>query len=232
MKIDHLNPFPYMFKSTYDFKFEENKDKIFQALDHTPEALDYNPNIAVPLEKDGGISTVVLLGAVHENIHTGEKTEFVPPHAWEEFSDFGRVWLPDYLRTIWETLKLEPCTRVVSESWINKHPVDAWTSEHDHHNVVLAVTCYLNVPEDSGRLMVKNPIQMYKYAEPIHHNYWDKSPTTGEDMSWEYIPVKTNDVVVLPGWLRHKTEPNRNKDNQDRIIMSYNIRYAFNQELA
>tara|TARA_B100000945_G_C20381117_1_gene597312 strand:+ start:164 stop:1072 length:909 start_codon:yes stop_codon:yes gene_type:complete len=223
--LDHLNPFPYVFKSTYDFKFQENKEKIFRNLLDAKNIIDEN-ELRTP-EQDGGITSVVLMGTGRENLDTGERTPYVPPHAWDEFKHFTTEWLPKQIDEIWKIWRLEPANKYVSESWINVHPPGAYTEEHDHQNVTIAMACYFQVPPDGGRLMMRNPMQTYKYSEPIHHTYWDINPNTGDDMSWCYLPVQTNDVVFFPGWVRHKTEPNKNKNNIERFMMSCNVRYEF-----
>ena len=219
-----INPFPYVFKAHYDFKFEENRAKI-EALMNTSNYIIDKHDLRTP-EMGGGTTSVVMLGTGTKE-DDGTITPFEPPHAWKEWEHFTTVWLPEQLESIWQAWRLEPAKKYISESWINEHPPGAWTEEHDHQNVTIAMGCYLNVPRDGGRLMMRNPMQPYKYSEPIHHTYWDKSPETGDDMSWSYIPVATNDVVFFPGWLRHKTEVNNNGWEQSRYIMSLNIRYEF-----
>lgn len=221
--FEHMNPFPYVFKSKYDFKFAKNRELIFRNLMDAQKLIDEH-NLRTP-EQDGGITSVVLMGTARENLDTGEMTTYVPPHAWEEYKHFTTVWLPKQLEEIWKIWRLEPANKYISESWINVHPKGAYTEEHDHQNVTVAMACYFQVPPNGGRLMMRNPMQAYKYSEPVHHTYWDKNPDTGDDMSWAYIPVETNDVVFFPGWIRHKTEPNQS--DHDRIMMSCNVRYEF-----
>lgn len=38
---------------------------------------------------------------------------------------------------------------------------------------------------------------------------------------WKELKVKTNDVLVFPGWLNHRTQPNTT--DTERIVMTYNI---------
>ena len=224
LEFHDLNPFPYVFKAKYDFKFEENRAKI-EALMNTSNYIIDKHDLRTP-ELGGGTTSVVMLGTGTKQ-DDGTITPFEPPHAWKEWEHFTTEWLPEQIEKIWDLWRLEPANKYISESWINEHPPGAWTEEHDHQNVTIAMGCYLNVPPAGGRLMLKNPMQPYKYSEPIHHTYWDKSPQTGDDMSWSYIPVRTNDVIFFPGWLRHKTEVNNNVENKSRFIMSLNVRYEF-----
>lgn len=153
-------------------------------------------------EKDGGITTVPISKGMH------------PPHVWDEFEDF-RPWLYQRINRIWDMWHLHPMEKHLSDSWLNCHPPGAYTAEHHHQNVTVAVSCYLHVPKNSGRFMVKNPLQIYKMGEPLHYNYYDDA------REWDYIDVKTGDVLFFPGWLTHKTE--RNYSQKDRYIMSLNV---------
>lgn len=195
-----LNPFPYIIKSKFDFDFHNTlKSKVEGHITAAREQIDMNKFDT--LEKGGGTTSVVI-------------NKVIPPHVWDEFEDF-RPWLYRKVDDIWEQWKLQPMNKHLSDSWINEHPPGAWTEEHHHQNVTVAVAAYLDVPKDSGRFMVKNPFAMYKLGEPLCYNYYD------ERMDWEYIEVKTNDVLFFPGWLTHKTEVNHGKHN--RYVMSLNI---------
>ena len=195
-----LNPFPYIVKSKFDFDFDNKlRGKVEGHIAAAREQIEYND--FKTLEQGGGTTSVVII-------------KIILPHVWDEFEDF-RPWLYSKVDHIWEMWKLQPMIKHLSDSWINEHPPGAWTAEHHHQNVTLAIACYLDVPKDSGRLMVKNPFAMYKLGEPLATNYYD------ENMQWEYIEVKTNDVLFFPGWLTHKTEVNHGKDN--RYVMSLNI---------
>ena len=185
--MDSLNPFPYIFKDTFDFKFQENKKKIDSLMETSKMIIDNN-ELKTP-EIDDAVTSVVMMGLGNEN------GPFKPPTAWEEYEYFTTKWLPDRVNRIMERWKLANAPLHISESWINVHNKGGWTEEHDHQLSVIALGCYLNVPENSGRLLIKTPMQAYKYSEPLHPDYWN-------GMEWEAIDVKTNDVIFFPGWLR------------------------------
>ena len=205
--MDSLNPFPYIFKDTFDFKFQENKKKIDSLMETSKMIIDNN-ELKTP-EIDDAVTSVVMMGLGNEN------GPFKPPTAWEEYEYFTTKWLPDRVNRIMERWKLANAPLHISESWINVHNKGGWTEEHDHQLSVIALGCYLNVPENSGRLLIKTPMQAYKYSEPLHPDYWN-------GMEWEAIDVKTNDVIFFPGWLRHKTE--KNTSDESRYVMSANIK--------
>jgi len=197
--LDPINPFPYIYKSHFDFKFDSIKSKVDEFIAQADTAIKERK--LGTLERDGGITTVVVC-----------KT--TPPHTWDEFDDF-KLWLFEQVNDVWNYWNLDPMNKHLSESWINVHPTGAYTAEHHHQNVTVAVAAYLNVPENSGRLLVKNPLQIYKLGEPLDYHYYDRQK------DWSPIEVKTNDVLFFPGWLTHKTEKNLSTDN--RYVMSLNI---------
>ncbi len=174
----------------------------------TSKTIIDNNELKTP-EIDDAVTSVVMMGLGNEN------GPFKPPTAWEEYEYFTTKWLPDRVNRIMERWRLANAPLHISESWINVHNKGGWTEEHDHQLSVIALGCYLNVPENSGRLLIKTPMQAYKYSEPLHPDYWN-------GMEWEAIDVKTNDVIFFPGWLRHKTE--KNNSDESRYVMSANIR--------
>lgn len=198
--LEPINTFPYLWKDTYDFNFSSWKDRADEYIEQADSMTKANKYDT--LEKDGGVTTVVM-------------SNYYPPHDWDVCHDFRDNWLYQRMDELWERWRLMPIGKHISQSWINKHPPRGRTMEHHHQNVQVAVACYLNVPEHSGNLMIQNPLQIYKMGEPLNYNYYD------EGMDWMEIPVKTNDVLFFPGWLKHKTGVNRSLE--DRYVMSLNI---------
>lgn len=197
--LDPINPFPYIYKSHFDFKFDTIKNKVDEFIGYANDEIR-NKKLDT-LEKDGGITTVPVCRTT-------------PPHTWDEFDDF-KPWLFEQINDVWNHWNLHPMNKHLSESWINMHPPGAYTAEHHHQNVTVAVAAYLQVPENSGNFLIKNPLQIYKLGEPLHYYYYDNQK------EWLPIEVKTNDVLFFPGWLTHKTE--KNLSNEHRYVMSLNI---------
>ena len=97
-----INPTPYIFKDTFDFKFDTFKSKVDEYID---EASQYNEETP---EKDGGVSTVVI-------------SKKYPPHSWEEMKPFLE-WMYPRVNEIWDTWGCKPMEKYLSDSWVNKHP--------------------------------------------------------------------------------------------------------------
>jgi hypothetical protein len=77
----------------------------------------------------------------------------------------------------------------------------------------LVITAYLNLPENGGFIQFKDPLE-------YHHGHLTKQFDT-ELGSWRTMPAKTGDVLMFPGWLRHRTEPNKSKEK--RWVLTTNI---------
>ena len=204
--IKPINPFPYIYKTRYNFNFKETlQDKVDSYLEASKSFSTEN-NAADP-EREGGITGVHICG--------NDKIDWEEPHNWEEMSGFIE-WLQNTVPIILESWGIHPnFCKFLAESWINVHPHEGYTSVHHHHNALIAVAAYLDVPEYSGNLRVKNPMNDLKFSEPVRKGYHEY------DMDWAEIEVNTNDVLFFPGWLVHSTEPNASFEN--RYVMSLNI---------
>tara|TARA_B100000575_G_scaffold99874_1_gene79685 strand:+ start:239 stop:1186 length:948 start_codon:yes stop_codon:yes gene_type:complete len=206
-----LNPFPYLYKSTYDFKFDTIKEKVLDDIKRSKNIVEQT-GIQTP-EKEGAYTTVILAGAEVN----GQR--WTPPHTWTELSNFVDNWLPQKVKKLWNDWGLSPyAIPFISESWINEHSYGSFTEGHHHQNSQISLSCYLNVPENSGRLMIKDPMEIYNHSRPLNFDH------TLSGKSWRYIGVDTNDVIFFPGFLEHQTE--RSQSNDKRYIMSININYV------
>jgi hypothetical protein len=47
-------------------------------------------------------------------------------------------------------------------------------------------------------------------------------PVIPEMSLYKEIQVKTNDVVIFPGWLKHRVQPSQT--DEERIVMTFNIK--------
>ena len=208
LRIEDASPFPYIIKSSYDFQFEKIRSKVDA---HLAEADAFiKSKDLITLEKGGGVTTATITNR--------PESTTLPPHKWEEFEDFNKNFLRKCGGNVWDLFDYEPTRpRTINGSWINVHPKGGYTASHHHHGCPLAIVCYLHVPKGSGRLLIKNPMDMYTHALPIREDYFDSD----KNRMWRPVEVETNDVLFFPGYLEHKTEIN--KTDEKRYIMSVNI---------
>jgi uncharacterized protein (TIGR02466 family) len=158
-----------------------------------------SPKIS-PLEKNGGISTYSTNNQLH----------------LEDFSNRLNSVIKSHVKTYWKILeidnRLEP---EIDQCWSNIHYQGSSTEYHSHSLMPIVATFYVEAHENCGNLILINPMEYglthIPYGVPI-----ENKTETG-------IKVSTGDLVLFPGWVRHRVEPNYS--NNDRIVMSYNFKY-------
>ena len=76
---------------------------------------------------------------------------------------------------------------------------------------MFVVTAYLKLPKDGGFIEFRDPLEYHKNNTPIEP----------EEQTWKAIPCETNDVLIFPGWLRHRVQPSQT--DEERIVLTMNI---------
>jgi uncharacterized protein (TIGR02466 family) len=134
-----------------------------------------------------------------------------PPHMWDVLEDF-REWLIQPIDFMWKEFEFRANSdATVLNSWINTHKKTGVTLEHNHNQALFVVTSYLNLPKDSGYIEFRDPLEYHK----------GNTPMDPEETLWKSIPCKTNDVLIFPAWLKHRTQPNNT--DEERIVMTWNV---------
>ena len=142
----------------------------------------------------------------------------IQPHMTKEFSEFYH-WIKPICQHIvykeWNFLKSYDFGIV--NSWVNYHDEDGITAEHNHGTAIMVITAYLNLPEDGGFIEFKDPMEYPK-------GFFPKENNTYREYDWKPIKAKTGDVLMFPGWLRHRVQPNKSKER--RWVLTTNLNYT------
>jgi hypothetical protein len=176
----------------YNYTF--NLDELRPKLD----ALFAKVEINSTLEKGDAISTVAV-----DNRHQ--------PHTWMELEKF-QMWLGSKIADIRSCYKFVHNYSEVANSWCNRHYYGGYTEEHTHTFGTFVASCYLKAPENSGNIEFKDPLEYHKSSFPI----------IPETSLYSEVPITTNDVLIFPGWLKHRVQPNLT--NEERIVLTFNIK--------
>lgn len=107
----------------------------------------------------------------------------------------------------------------ITNSWVNCHKKGGWTYAHAHGMCSLSIAAYLQMPENGGYLMIKDPHFDLRSIQRKNRN-----PGSLE----EYQPVTavTGDVLFFPGWLQHQTQMNMSDDERWVLTTNYsNVEY-------
>ena len=140
--IRDLNPFPWIFKSTYKVNYEEIEDKL----------LSY-------------INTVNTYGGVSGVCNMDGTPKYDEPHKWKEFEYFVQEKLAESVKEIWEKWDLSQsympnilCSHISQGNNLRTHY---------HQNTTIVCILYLYVPKDSGRLLIQDPMDIYNHSRPL-----------------------------------------------------------------
>lgn len=142
------------------------------------------------------------------------------PHKLPEFKDYF-TWLKMMVREIavhgmgYSTVYHKYS---ITNSWLNVHYRGGRTHAHNHSNTFMAAAAYLYMPENGGFIEAKDPLEDLKgfYYHDTH------------DWMWREIPVVSGDILVFPGWLKHRTQANNS--NEERWVLTTNFEQEFNQD--
>lgn len=133
------------------------------------------------------------------------------PHTWEELASFQQ-WLGAKIADIRREHAFNYTYSEVTKSWFNKHSKGGVTIEHSHNYATFVVAAYIKLPPGSGFIEFKDPLEYHKAGWPIYP----------EESLYKEVPAVTNDVLIFPGWVKHRVQPNTT--DQERIVMTFNIK--------
>lgn len=152
------------------------------------------------LEKQGGISTYSTKSDLHLQ-------DFAKPLVQEVI---------DQCNLYWRILDLHSGLKpVIHECWTNIHKQNSFTSQHSHSLMPIVATYYAKAQDGCGPLIMTNPAEYSITHLPYNSPIETKTETC--------IKVKTGDLILFPGYIRHKT--GENKSGHDRVVMSFNIKF-------
>ncbi len=165
------------------------------------EEFSQSSNDVSGLEKNGGISTYTTNCNLHLEDYAKNISEIILQHC----------------RLYWKILDVDPRLEPrIDQCWSNIHYNNSLTLEHSHSLYPIVGTLYVKAEKNAGNLVLINPMEYglthIPYGVPIEN----KTETS--------IKVSTGDLILFPGWVRHKTE--ENSSNSPRIVMSFNISYS------
>jgi len=108
------------------------------------------------------------------------------------------------------------CDIALTSAWLNINDTrQCMNSDHVHGDVFSGVF-YLQAPEESGKLVIKNPAinRMWTGCSLTS----EKNRFTGECIRMD--PVEGN-IILFPSYLPHSVDPNNH--DEERISISFNL---------
>jgi uncharacterized protein (TIGR02466 family) len=98
-------------------------------------------------------------------------------------------------------------------SWVSIYPKGAFIPLHDHSPMQWSGVYYVAAHENCGEIWFTDPKEYALQNEPKNTDYRD-------NFKYKIIP-KSGMLLLFPSYLKHETLPN--EQDQDRIIISFNI---------
>ena len=135
-------------------------------------------------------------------------------------SEFKTIkeFINEHAEIYWKELGYDPKQKpAVFEMWTNIYKTGSFIDIHSHSPIQMTACFYLQYPPNGGDLVFEHPLATLLKHQPYDHSLIREHPEY-----WEYnVPMKTGDLVIFPGYINHKTLPN--KSNMDRIMIGANI---------
>ncbi len=191
-KLIDVTPFePLIIKAHYDFDWKTLKPVCQKMINNTEHQ--------VRIENENGKSSVY-----------NRKDQ---PHMNTAFKSFYNWLNPIVEHIIKNEWGYEPNFEYrITNSWVNVHTKNGVTLEHHHGPAIAVVATYLQIPENSGYIEYKDPLE-YPKAMNMHYDL--------DGWAWKKVKAVTGDVLIFPGWIRHRTE--HSNTNDERWVLTTNI---------
>lgn len=164
------------------------------------DKLNHSSSSLSSLEKNGGVSTYETENQLHEIDEIKQLADIVLFHS----------------RIYWRVLDIdERLSPRIDQCWSNIHKTGSFTLQHSHSLMPMVGSFYLKAEKNSGDLILTNPAEYSITNIPFSKNIEQKIETS--------IKIRTGDLVLFPGYVRHKT--GENFSGHDRIVITFNMGY-------
>ena len=111
--------------------------------------------------------------------------------------------------------KCVPERIVVSEMWAIINKPNDFNVIHTHPNSYLSAAYYVKAPEDGGRFVIDNPLNV------ATHSYPAEEKKTEFNLKTAGLKIEEGELLIFPAYLPHKVSENNSKE--DRIVISFNV---------
>lgn len=143
---------------------------------------------------------------LHKRLQHQEVIEFIKKHIKNYWDELG------YISKI---------TPEIIHMWANLTPKGGNIIQHNHNPFEIAGTFYVNAEPGMGSLALVNPNEMILGRLPI---YGGEESKQGRYYFDHLVEPKPGKLVLFPGWLYHKTQPN--PSDKERIVIGLNANGA------
>jgi uncharacterized protein (TIGR02466 family) len=127
---------------------------------------------------------------------------------FQSYVDFVNQHLPIY----WKELGYGGRPHI-TQMWANIYPPGSFIESHNHSPTNATINFYLQKSSRSGNIVFEHPTETLLRHQPFTEESYKM-------FNYE-VDAEEGDIVMFPGYLQHKSLPNR--DVVDRIIIGTNV---------
>jgi uncharacterized protein (TIGR02466 family) len=106
----------------------------------------------------------------------------------------------------------------MTNSWFTINDKQHFHHKHSHPNVFLSMIYYVQCESGNLEFYIKSSLQ-----EGFNFDYTVKNYNIFNCTKWT-LKTKTNDIVIFPGWIDHKTTPNLSNEKRIALVANFFIR--------
>lgn len=185
-----------IWKTKYDiFRNDFLIDKIFPKLEKEFSAAEENNN---PTMVNGTICTYNQFDKIHQFEEAKHLVDFAESEA----------------RKYWTELKYSPLLEPkLIQMWANRQPKGGSVRSHLHGTMPITAVLYVQKEDGMGNIVLENPLESLLVSQPM--DYKEQAFLHHE------LEVKTGDLIMFPGWMRHYVT--ENTCDKDRLIIGMNF---------
>ncbi len=131
---------------------------------------------------------------------------------WEETNQLVNAINP-CIAEYWKELNYHPNIKpYIQEMWATISRKAGYVPSHFHGPTPITAVYYLDKTEGSGDLIIQHPLEALLGSQPINFPF---------DEFEQRMKIQQGDLIMFPGYIRHKTE--RNVSDDIRISIGMNI---------
>lgn len=150
----------------------------------------------------------------HPEVENGNSTllaRIEEPHLWSELQDYMK-FISSTMPHVAEYYDLLPAGVRVMNSWFNCHRPGGRSLQHEHGTVDIVFSSYPKFPKNGGRIEFKDPLEYHWHGYPKKND---------RNMYWKAVDIEEGDILIFPGWIKHRTEINNS--DQNRYVLTVNL---------
>lgn len=178
--------------------------KLFEIFPYPLIVTNYNDSLTDEIKY---LNTIIYEINGDNNSYKSNDTYILKNKSLDKINSFILNSIIDYKNL----LKIEQ-EIYITQSWVNKNPINSKHHEHIHPNSFVSGVFYFNLNKDHP------PIQFSKTQfDMLKLSYTEWNKYNGET----FVPeISTGSLILFPSNLRHSVSLNKN--NETRISLSFN----------